>query len=96
MDDYVELTSFTHHPFYTKFVLEIPDNWMWGEVYNLPLEELMAVIDNSIGTGYTVAWGADVSEKGFSTSRPGVAVVPVITSYSIHYTKLYDININME
>ncbi len=78
MDDYVELTSFTHHPFYTKFVLEIPDNWMWGEVYNLPLEELMAVIDNSIGAGYTVAWGADVSEKGFSTSRPGVAVVPAV------------------
>ena len=78
MDDYVELTSFTHHPFYSKFVIEIPDNWMWGEVYNLPLDEFMAVIDNSINTGYTVAWGADVSEKGFSTSRQGVAVVPEV------------------
>jgi bleomycin hydrolase len=78
MDDYVELSSFTHHPFYSKFIIEIPDNWMWGEVYNLPLDELMAVIDNSIASGYTVAWGADVSEKGFSTSRQGVAVVPVV------------------
>ena len=78
MDDYVELTSFTHHPFYSKFIIEIPDNWMWGEVYNLPLDELMDVIDNSINTGYTVAWGADVTEKGFSTSRQGVAVVPEI------------------
>lgn len=76
MDDYVELTSFTHHPFYSKFVIEIPDNWMWGEVYNLPLDEFMEVIDNAVNTGYTVAWGADVSEKGFSTSRQGVAVVP--------------------
>ena len=76
MDDYVELTSYTHHPFYSKFIIEIPDNWMWGEVYNLPLDDLMAVIDNSLNTGYTVAWGADVSEKGFSTSRQGIAVVP--------------------
>ncbi len=76
MDDYVELTSYTHHPFYSKFIIEIPDNWMWGEVYNLPLDDLMAVIDNSIETGYSVAWGADVSEKGFSTSRQGIAVVP--------------------
>jgi len=76
MDDYVELSSFSHHPFYSKFVIEIPDNWMWGEVYNLPIDEFMEVIDNSINEGYTVAWGADVSEKGFSTSRQGVAVVP--------------------
>ncbi len=76
MDDYVELSSFTHHPFYERFVIEIPDNWMWGEVYNLPLDEFMAVIDNSIENGYTVAWGADVSERGFSSSRQGVAIVP--------------------
>ncbi|PTN09784.1 bleomycin hydrolase [Mangrovibacterium marinum] len=78
MDDYVELTSFTHHPFYSKFVIEIPDNWMWGEVYNLPLDEFMQVIDGSIEAGYTVAWGADVSERGFSTSRQGIAVVPAV------------------
>ncbi len=72
-DDYVSLTSFTHHPFYTWFAM-IPDNWRWAESYNLPIDELMTVFDNSINNGYTVAWGSDVSEKGFS--REGVAVVP--------------------
>ncbi|MGE5428730.1 MAG: aminopeptidase C [Methylococcaceae bacterium] len=78
MDDYVELTSYTHHPFYSKFIIEIPDNWSWDEVYNVPLDEMMQVIDNSINNGYTVAWGADVSEKGFLTSQKGIAVVPVV------------------
>ncbi|MDR2802265.1 MAG: aminopeptidase [Prevotellaceae bacterium] len=73
-DDYVSLVSFTHHPFYTAFALEIPDNWRWSESYNLPLDEFMSIFDNSINNGYTVAWGADVSEKGFS--RDGVATVP--------------------
>lgn len=75
MDDYVELTSYTHHPFYSKFILEVPDNWEMGEVYNLPVDELMQVFDYSIENGYTIAWGADVSEKGFSWKN-GVAVVP--------------------
>ena len=74
-DDYIELTSFTHHPFYSGFILEIPDNWVMNEAYNLPLDELMQVIHNSLDNGYTVAWGADVSEKGFSWKN-GVAVVP--------------------
>ena len=74
-DDYVELASFTHHPFYSKFIIEIPDNWEMGEVYNLPLEEMMSVINHSIDQGYTVVWGADVSEKGFAWKN-GVAVVP--------------------
>jgi bleomycin hydrolase len=74
-DDYVELSSYTHHPFYTKFIIEIPDNWEMGEVYNLPVDELVEVIDNSIEKGYTVVWGADVSEKGFAW-KSGVAVVP--------------------
>jgi aminopeptidase C len=73
-DDYVSLTSFTHHPFYSAFALEIPDNWRWSESYNLPLDELMHVIDYSLENGYTVAWGSDVSERGFS--RDGLAVVP--------------------
>lgn len=73
-DDYVSLTSFTHHPFYSRFALEIPDNWRWSDSYNLPLEELMGVIDYGLEQGYVVAWGADVSERGFS--RDGVAVVP--------------------
>ncbi|MCD6112503.1 MAG: aminopeptidase [Bacteroidales bacterium] len=74
-DDYVELTSYTHHPFYEKFILEVPDNWSWDSDYNVPMNELMEIIDNSINNGYTVAWGADVSEKGISFKN-GVAVVP--------------------
>lgn len=74
-DDYVELSSYSHHPFYSKFIIEIPDNWEMSEVYNLPVDELIEVIDNSINEGYTVVWGADISEKGFSWKN-GVAVVP--------------------
>lgn len=73
-DDYVSVTSYTHHPFYEKFVLEIPDNWRLGESYNVPLDELIAIIDNAIDKGYTVAWGADVSEIGFT--RNGIGVMP--------------------
>lgn len=75
MDDYVSITSYTHHPFYKPFVLEIPDNWLHVESYNLPLDEMMEVIDNAIETGYTFAWGADVSEKGFAF-REGLAILP--------------------
>ena len=78
MDDYVSLTSFTHHPFYTSFGIEIPDNWRWALSYNLPLNELMEVLDNAINTGFTVAWGSDVSEVGFS--RDGLATVPDVES----------------
>ncbi len=76
MDDYVEITSYTHHPFYSKFILEVPDNWSWDEVYNVPLNELETIIDNALKNGFTVAWAADVSEKGFATSNKGVAVLP--------------------
>jgi bleomycin hydrolase len=76
MDDYVEITSYTHHPFYEKFILEVPDNWSWDQVYNVPLEELENIIDYSLKNGMTVAWAADVSEKGFATSNKGVAVLP--------------------
>jgi len=62
-DEYINFTSYTHHPYYKPFILEIPDNWLWGESYNLPIEDLMAVLDNAIMNGYSVAWGADVSEK---------------------------------
>jgi len=75
MSNYVELTSYTHHPFYSTFVLEIPDNWMHSYVYNFPLDELMEVFDNAIDKGYSIAWGADVSDKGFSWKN-GVAIVP--------------------
>ena len=73
-DDYVSLTSYTHHPFYAPFILEISDNWRWAQSYNLPIDELMEVFDNAIMEGYTVAWGSDVSEKGFT--RMGTAVMP--------------------
>lgn len=73
-EDYVSLTSYTHHPFYTSFVLEIQDNWRWAQSYNLPIDELMEVFDNAIMEGYTIAWGSDVSEKGFT--RQGTAVLP--------------------
>ncbi len=75
-DDYVEITSFTHHPFYQQFVLEVPDNWLWEKLYNVPLNELQQIIDNALDKGYTVGWAADVSEKGFVTTQKGVAVVP--------------------
>jgi bleomycin hydrolase len=74
-DDYVEFGSYTHHPFYEKFILEVPDNWMLHAMYNVPLDEMMEIIDRSLTQGHTVAWGADVSEKGFSWSN-GLAIVP--------------------
>ena len=72
-DDYVSLTSFTHHPFYSKFALEIEDNWRWAESYNLPIDELMRTMEYAIDKGYTIAWGSDVSEQGFT--RDGIAVL---------------------
>jgi len=74
-DDYIEISSYTHHPFYSKFIIEVEDNWLMDEVYNVPVDEMIKILDNSIDKGYTVVWGADVSEKGFSW-RNGVAVVP--------------------
>ncbi len=73
-DDYISLTSYTHHPFYKPFVIEIQDNWRWGQSYNLPIDELMEVFDYAIDNGYTIAWGSDVSEEGFN--RQGIAVLP--------------------
>jgi len=73
--DYVSITSFNHHPFYSNFILEVPDNWSKGSFYNLPLNELQQTIDNAIDKGYTVSWDADVSEKGFSFDN-GVAILP--------------------
>lgn len=72
--DYVSLTSYTHHPFYSSFVLEIQDNWRWAQSYNLPIDELLEVFDYAIENGYTIAWGSDVSENGFT--RDGIAVMP--------------------
>jgi bleomycin hydrolase len=74
-DNYVNITSFTHHPFYKNFVLEIPDNYSNGTFYNLPIEDVQAIVENAINKGYSVAWDGDVSEKGFS-SKNGMAIVP--------------------
>ena len=74
MDDYVSLTSYSHHPFYEAFAIEIQDNWRGAKSYNLPIDELMQVMRNAVNTGYTIAWGSDVSEEGFT--RNGIAVMP--------------------
>lgn len=74
-DDYVLVSSFTHHPYYQQFVLEVPDNWNWERVYNVPLNDFTAIAENAIQNGYTIAWAADVSEKGFNFFE-GLAVVP--------------------
>lgn len=76
MDDYISLTSYTHHPFYEQFVIEIQDNWRWGLSYNLPLDEFMQVMHNAIKNGYAFAWGADVSEPGFTRGATGLCVIP--------------------
>lgn len=76
LNDYVAITSFTHHPFYKPFVLEVADNWLWGSFENVPLNELLEITNNAIDKGYTIAWGADVSEPGMKW-RKGYAVLPV-------------------
>ena len=73
LNDYISLTSFTHHPFYEPFAIEVEDNWRWTPSWNLPLDEFMAVINNAVDNGYTVLWGGDVSEKGFT--RDGLALL---------------------
>jgi bleomycin hydrolase len=74
-DDYVELTSYTHHPFYKPFVLEVRDNWAHGLYYNVPVDELMEIIYYSLNNGYTVCWDGDTSEKNF-THKKGKADLP--------------------
>ncbi len=75
MDDYIIISSFTHHPFYEQFAMAVPDNWLWGQMYNLPLEEMMMCMDYAIDNGYTFAWASDISEDGFN-SKEGYAIVP--------------------
>ena len=77
MDDYVELTSFNHHPYYQKFEVEVHDNWEHYQQYNLPLDELIEVQDYALQHGFTVCWDGDVSEKGFSFKN-GVAINPEV------------------
>lgn len=79
IDDYISITSYTHHPFYTTFPIEVQDNWRWDLSYNLPMEEMMEVCENSINNGYSIAWASDVSEKGFT--RDGVAVAADVKAF---------------
>lgn len=74
-DDYIQLTSFTHHPMHEKVVIQVPDNWTWWPSFNVTLDEMMSTLDEALENGYTVAWAGDVSEKGFSVKN-GVAIVP--------------------
>ncbi|NOZ60074.1 MAG: aminopeptidase [Calditrichaeota bacterium] len=76
-DDYVEITSYTHHPFYSQIYLELPDNWTFNDqYYNVPIEDMERIIDNSLENGYTVVYGGDVSNKYFS-SKKGYGIVPL-------------------
>lgn len=77
-DDYVSLTSYTHHPFYSQFAIEIPDNWRNSLSYNVPVDEMMEALESAVMNGYTVAWASDVSEKGFN--RNGIAVMPGVNA----------------
>ncbi|KGI59726.1 peptidase C1-like family protein [Prevotella sp. DNF00663] len=72
-DDYVTFTSYTHHPMWTQFAVEVQDNWRWPLSWNVPIDDLCRIIDNAINNGYTVAWGGDVSEDGFTRSGLGLA-----------------------
>ena len=74
-DDYVAIGSFTHHPFYENFILEIPDNWLWSSIGNVPLDELMNLLDQALDQGYTVCWDADMGEKSYDWKR-GIALMP--------------------
>ncbi len=75
INDYVPITSFTHHPFYEEFILEVPDNWLNERYMNVPLDEMQAIVDNALDHGYPVAWAADVSEGGFKWAK-GYAIMP--------------------
>lgn len=86
LDNYIDISSFTHHPFYSQFIIEVPDNWMWGTVYNVPLDEMMQIIDHALEQGYTVSWGTDVSEKGFSRTK-AIGIVPEADTESMSGTE---------
>ena len=75
MSDFVFVTSYTHHPFYEQYIVEVPDNWMWEKAYNVPLGELMQIVDNALANNYSLGWAADVSEKGFHRTK-AIGIIP--------------------
>ena len=72
-NDYVSITSYTHHPFWSEFAVEVQDNWRWPMSWNVPMDDMMRIIDNAVMNGYTVAWGGDVSDEGFTRKGLGIA-----------------------
>ena len=72
-DDYVSITSYTHHPMWSQFAVEVQDNWRWPMSYNVPIDDICKIIDSAIMNGFTVAWGGDVSEDGFTRKGLGIA-----------------------
>lgn len=95
--NYVSLSSFTHHPFHETFILEVPDNFSQGSFHNVPMEEMMAAVENALSQGYTVAWDADVSEKGFSF-RNGMAIAPAagVTKDQLFKEKVAEMKVTQE
>ena len=93
-DDYISLTSYTHHPFYTTFAIEVPYMWRAPQQLNVPLDTLMNYIDTALERGYTVCWGGDVSGNGFN--RQGIAQEDTVPSQSLRqerfdrWTSTYD------
>ncbi|MDO9257573.1 MAG: C1 family peptidase [Bacteroidales bacterium] len=85
-DDYIEITSYTHHPYYSTFSLEVPDNWTGNAYYNVPLDDLIQIMDFALNKGYTIAWDGDVSDKGFS-HKNGIAIVPEVNIDNIGTTE---------
>jgi len=85
-DDYIEVTSYTHHPYYQKINLEVPDNWSGDYYYNIPLDDLMEIINNAFDKGYSVCWDGDVSDKGFS-HKNGVAIIPEVKAEDLSDTE---------
>jgi bleomycin hydrolase len=94
-DDYISITSFTHHPYYHPFVLEVPDNWSKGSFLNVPLEDLMEIIDHALEKGYSIAWDADVSEPGFLFDR-GIGVLIADKNSINPKTLMQELNIDAQ
>lgn len=87
LDNYIEITSFNHHPFYQNISLEIPDNWHHDNYINIPLDDMMSIVENSLMKGYSVCWDGDVGEKGFAYKK-GVAIIPAAKMNDLSGTEM--------